>query len=116
MQCLELNMRLAGKVAQNMQLEGEELRRLLDSEYPRFVSFLCFRSVRNRELSGHLIQQYRAVCGEEGTRLRELAARVEELLQTEQPDEETALVSPAEIDQSNVREQIFLVDGAQLTS
>lgn len=116
MQCLELNMRLAGKVAQSMQLEGEELRQLLDSEYPRFVSFLCFRSVRNRELSGHLIQQYRAVCGEEGTRLRELAARVEELLQTEQPDEETALVSPAEIDQSNVREHIFLVDGAQLTS
>lgn len=43
-------------------------------------------------------------------------ARVEELLQTDQPDEETPLVLPAEIDQSNVREKIFQVDGAQLTS
>lgn len=116
MQSLELNMRFVGRVARDMRLEDGELRELLDSAYPRFVSFLCFGSVRNRELSAHLIQRYRCACGAEGTMTRELAARVEELLQAEQPDEETALVPPAEIDQDNVRERIFQVDGAQLTS
>ena len=56
MQSLELNMRFVGRVAIDLRLEDGELRRLFDSEYPRFVSFLCFESVRNRELSAHLIR------------------------------------------------------------